>query len=214
MKQFSHKAFIVSLLVPTLAVNALLINTSTHLLERTESVCVINDNLQRTINVLESNSSDDLFFFGDESWKPSYIPLYNIALSDELQQYTYIECASVGIENYYEVVLATMWQESNFNTHLISSTNDYGLMQINKINHTWLSKELGTTDFLDPYQSIKAGVHILASLLLKYGDPHKALMAYNYGEAGAQRFWDAGTYTSSYSLSVTEKQKELLQKQK
>lgn len=79
-------------------------------------------------------------------------------------------------------------------------------------NDEWLSEELGITDFLDPYQSIDAGTHIIASLLLKYQDPHKALMAYNYGEAGARSHWNRGTYTSSYSREVAGKQEQILNK--
>lgn len=43
-------------------------------------------------------------------------------------------------------------------------------------------------------------------------DPHKALMAYNYGEAGARSHWNRGTYTSSYSREVAGKQEQILNK--
>lgn len=41
---------------------------------------------------------------------------------------------------------------------------------------------------------------------------HKALMAYNYGEAGARSHWNRGTYTSSYSREVAGKQEQILNK--
>ena len=166
--------------------------------------------LQREVNRLELVVSNGAFFQGDTEWSANEVPYYNIKLSQKLQLYTYTKCADLGIAEDYELVLAMMWQESNYRPNLISSTNDYGLMQINKCNHGWLSEELGITDFLDPYQSIDAGTHIIASLLLKYEDPHKALMAYNYGEGGARSHWNRGTYTSSYSREVTEKQNILL----
>lgn len=165
--------------------------------------------LQREVNRLEIVVANGAFFESDE-WVADEIPYYNINLSQELQLYTYTKCVDLGISEYYELILAIMWQESNYTPDLISETNDYGLMQINKINHSWLSEELGLTDFLDPYQSIDAGTHIIASLLLKYEDPHKALMAYNYGEAGARSHWNRGIYTSSYSRGVAEKQDTLL----
>lgn len=176
---------------------------------RLQTVSEEKEALQREINKLEIVVANGAFFESDE-WVADEAPYYNINLSQELQRYTYTKCVDLGISEYYELVLAIMWQESNYTPDLISETNDYGLMQINKINHDWLSKELGITDFLDPYQSIDAGTHVVASLLLKYEDPHKALMAYNYGEAGARSHWNRGIYTSSYSRGVAEKQDILL----
>ncbi len=168
--------------------------------------------LQREIERLELVVDNGVFFQGNDEWKAEDVPYYDIPLSQELQLYTYTKCADLGIENYYELVLAMMWQESDFKPDTISKTKDYGLMQINICNHEWLSEELGITDFLDPYQSIDAGTHIIASLLLKYQDPHKALMAYNYGEAEARSHWNRGTYTSSYSREVAGKQEQILNK--
>lgn len=167
--------------------------------------------IQREVERLEQVVTNGAFFESDE-WVADEVPYYDIPLSLDLQLYTYNRCVDLGISGYYELVLAMMWQESNFNPELISTTNDYGLMQINKCNHDWLSEELGITDFLEPYQSIDAGTHIFASLLLKYADPHKALMAYNFGEAGARKHWDRGTYTSSYSRAISEKQEQVLNK--
>ena len=166
--------------------------------------------LQREIERLELVVENGAFFQGATEWSVNEVPYYDINLSQELQLYTYTKCADLGIAEDYELVLAMMWQESSYRPNLISGTNDYGLMQINKCNHDWLSEELDITDFLDPYQSIDAGTHIIASLLMKYEDPHKALMAYNYGEAGARSHWNSGTYTSSYSREVIEKQNILL----
>ena len=168
--------------------------------------------LQREIERLELVVENGTFFQGNDEWQAEDVPYYDIPLSKELQLYTYTKCEDLGIGNYYELVLAMMWQESDFKPDTISKTNDYGIMQINICNHEWLSEELGITDFLDPYQNIDAGTHIIASLLLKYQDPHKALMAYNYGEAGAQSYWNRGTYTSSYSREVAGKQEQILNK--
>ncbi len=143
-------------------------------------------------------------------WTPKQISYYNIPLSYDLQYYTYIRCNELNILEYYEVVLAIMWQESNFTATVISKTDDYGIMQINTVNHEWLSKKLGIDDFLDPYQNIDAGTYIFAYLILKYKDPHKALMAYNYGEAGAKQCWDRNVYTSKYSRNVMIKTEKIL----
>lgn len=137
--------------------------------------------------------------------------IYDIPLSEELQEYTYRVCVDYDIPEYYELVLAMMWKESGFTVDVISKTSDYGLMQINKSNHTWISNLLGTTDFLDAKQNIQAGVYLISGLLTKYGDVHKALMCYNYGEGGAMSCWSEGTYQSSYSQAVVYRWELILQ---
>lgn len=131
--------------------------------------------------------------------------IYNIDLSEDLQEYTYNMCLNYGIVDHYEIVLAMMWQESNYRADLISSTNDYGIMQINKCNHEWLSETLGITDFLDAKQNINAGTYIISKLLHKYDNEHEALMAYNMGEGGAARCWEQGIYSSHYSRAIMSK---------
>lgn len=129
--------------------------------------------------------------------------IYDIPLSRKLQNYTFYLCKENGLD--YEMLLAIMDQESDYRERVISKTNDYGIMQINKTNHGWLEKELGITDFLDPEQNIRAGVRMIAGLTGKYQDPHQVLMAYNLGDAGAKRLWDQGKTTSEYSRSIMAK---------
>lgn len=151
-------------------------------------------------------SNEKLRLFVDDTEvraaEPTY---YDIPLSKDLQLYTYNRCVEYGIPEHYELVLAMMWQESNYTPDIISATDDYGIMQINACNHEWLSDLLGTTNLLDVYQNIDAGTYIISKMLLKYGDEHKALMAYNMGENGAALNWDAGIYTSSYSRGIIAK---------
>lgn len=131
-------------------------------------------------------------------------PLYDIALSEELQQYTYDTCLVYGIEDYYEVVLAIMWKESTFNPDAVSNGN-YGLMQINQVNHSRLVDTLGIDDVLNPKDNIECGVYMLSTLIKDYDDIHLALMAYNMGEGGAAEQWSRGNYTSYYSRDVIAK---------
>ena len=133
--------------------------------------------------------------------------IYDIPLTKELQEYTFNLCKENNLD--YEFTLAVMEQESDYQEKAISKTNDYGIMQINKINHEWLSEKLGIDDFLDAEQNILAGVKMLSDLITKYEDPHKALMAYNAGEAGAKKHWDKGTTTSGYSREVMTRTEEL-----
>ena len=128
---------------------------------------------------------------------PTYL---DIPLSYELQDYT------IGLSEEFcvphDLIFSMMFHESAFRANIISSTNDYGIMQINRINHRWLTNEHGITNFLCVEQSILSGIIIISSLIEKYEDLHKALMAYNMGEAGARRHWNQGTYTSTYSRKI------------
>ena len=155
-------------------------------------------------------SNDKLRLFVDDTEvraaEPTY---YDIPLSKDLQLYTYNKCVEYGVPEHYELVLAIMWQESNYTADLISSTDDYGIMQINPCNHSWLVDLLGPTDFLDASDNINAGVYVISKLLIKYGDEHKALMAYNMGEHGASLNWQAGNYTSNYSRGVVAKREAI-----
>lgn len=156
------------------------------------------------------HSNDKLRLFVDDTEvraaEPTY---YHIPLSKDLQLYTYNKCVEYGIPEYHELVLAMMWQESNYTTNLISSTDDYGIMQINSCNHAWLVDLFGPIDFLDARDNINAGVYIISKLLIKYGDVHKALMAYNMGEHGASLNWQTGNYTSNYSRGVMAKREAI-----
>ena len=139
----------------------------------------------------------------EETPTPTY---YDIPLSHEIQDYIFERCEEDNVP--VPLVIALIDKESNFTARTISGTNDYGLMQINAVNHEWLSETYGVSDFLDPYDNIYCGVKIIAYYLEKYGDVHKSLMAYNFGEGGAMKVWNRGIYTSEYSRSVVEKMEE------
>ena len=133
--------------------------------------------------------------------QPSY---YDVPLSHELQDVVFREAERWGVPP--ALLLAMMDQESDYRTDIISSTDDYGIMQINAINHPRLREELGITDFMDPEQSITCGAYMIGELLDKYdGDLHHALTAYNRGEGGASKYFrNNGTYETTYSLSIEE----------
>lgn len=142
------------------------------------------------------------------------IPVYDIPLSVELQEYTYQRCEALGLVAPgidYPTVLALMGKESEYTADAVSATGDYGLMQINTINHDWLREELGITDFLDAKQSIDAGTEMLTQLSAKYSDPHKVLMAYNMGEGGASKLWAQGITSSEYSRDIMARRAEILE---
>lgn len=131
---------------------------------------------------------------------------YNVPLDMDLQDYIREECIDAGLD--MKLVLAIMKVESDFNPELTSSTDDFGLMQVNKINFEEVERELGLTNMLDPYQGAKAGIFLLSQLKWNESE-HQMLMAYNIGVAGAQRLWKQGIYETDYSKKVL-KAKELI----
>ena len=129
------------------------------------------------------------------------------ALSPELQKIMQEKCEVYGVP--YALALALADQETRFDPDAVSGTNDYGLMQINKINFEWL-RERGI-DPLTYEGNIEAGVLILSKAINRYGDYGLALMAYNCGDTGAKRRWDAGTYSTKYSREVLERYNKWVQ---
>lgn len=120
-------------------------------------------------------------------------------LEYSLQDFLYDTCVSYGVEKYYELFLALMFKESSYHADSVSSSDDYGLMQINICNHSTLKELLGVTDFLDPEDSIRCGVYMLSDFLKKYDSIAMALMAYNMGPNGAKRYWEDGIYSTQYT---------------
>ncbi|MDR0820910.1 MAG: transglycosylase SLT domain-containing protein [Oscillospiraceae bacterium] len=141
----------------------------------------------------------------------SEVFLYDVPLSDSLQRYIYEICADEGVP--VTMVLAMIEHESGFNPEVVSSTDDYGLMQINAINHERLEDKYRCANMTDPYQNIFCGVSIIGSYLERYeGDYTKALMAYNMGDYGARKAWDSGITSTRYSeriLSLMAKYEEV-----
>lgn len=106
------------------------------------------------------------------------------------------------------LVAAVAEQESSFRADAISAGGDYGLMQINAINHSWLEAELGIENWLDASQNAKAGCYLLATYLGKGYTLTQTLMAYNMGERGAREAWEDGKTESSYTQGVLQKMKK------
>ena len=134
--------------------------------------------------------------------------VFDVPLSEELQEFIQERCEEYSLP--CSLVYAVIERESSYRADVVSKTSDYGLMQINAINHETLSETLGLTDFLDPEQNVTAGIYMLGNYWEKYGgNARKALMAYNLGETGAKRRWNNGEYTTSYAESILEIQNRI-----
>lgn len=130
------------------------------------------------------------------------VTYYNVPLSHGLQRYIYEVCADEGVP--VSLIIAMIDHESRFSPEAVSVTNDYGLMQINAINHEWLEEQYRAADMLDPYQNVFCGIKLIARYIEKYEDYGKALMAYNMGDYGARKAWESGVTSTSYSTAVLE----------
>lgn len=136
----------------------------------------------------------------------------DVGLDKVMQDFIFVEAGEAAVD--YELVIAVIMHESRCDPGVVSETNDYGLMQINKINHAWLAEQYGLTDMLDPRQNIIAGITILAQQSAHADGTeagyHKMLMAYNMGATGAARAWAQGIYTTAYSRAVMQIRADLL----
>lgn len=126
----------------------------------------------------------------------------------------YIE--KVAKENNYDsrMLKAIIQVESNWDPTKVSSTGDYGLCQINKINHAYVYSQLkhkyGKQDLFNPYYSIDAMIVILnrermyfKATYNKEPDIQHLLTAYNKGFGGLKRLmWKNGH--SDYSQKVID----------
>ena len=161
--------------------------------------------------ITKENDEEDKTYEIMETPKEESIPEYNIPLDEDIQKYLYDKCKEYNVP--YDLTLGVIKVESNFNPSLIhknsNGSRDYGLFQINTINHKWLSEELGITDFLNPYQNIDAGVYMLSQLIQKYDNEHIVLMSYNMGERATKNLTSRGIDSSRYSRKVIAIKEEL-----
>lgn len=139
-----------------------------------------------------------------ESELPVYdeTPYIEIPLSHALQRYICEICAEEEVP--VALIYALIEEESKFNPEIVSATDDYGLMQINKINFGWLEEKYRATDMLNPYQNVFCGIKIIGSQLKRYdNDIVRALMAYGMGDYGAKKAWESGI-TSTWHTEQTQ----------
>lgn len=195
----SKKDMIISALIAILVLIALILNGGVTINneEPTTEVVTEAQPLYGTVEYVSAVPTEE-WVVGDIDFQP-----IDCSLDVEIQEFIYYLAYGYNIDFYF--IMAVIEHESDYRADLISKTNDYGLMQINKCNHEWLSQALGITDFLDPYQNVMAGTYKFYILFEKYqGDTAKVLMAYNMGNTGAKRLWDKGIYETKYSREIMQ----------
>lgn len=175
------------------------------------SIMIKKSEAEVQTEILDYEQYDGRIFTGEMSqdWGNGNLDFValDVPLDKNLQEFIFY--LSAGYNMDFTFIMAVIQQESQYNANAVSKSNDYGLMQINEVSHPYITETLGVTDFLDPYENVRAGMFILRKLFEKYETPEKVLMAYNIGETGAGILWKQGIFETNYSKSVLQIQQEM-----
>ena len=129
----------------------------------------------------------------------------SVPFTAKFQRWIDSKCNDYGIST--NVVMGVIWKESNFTIRAMGDNGEaYGLMQIQKKWHSGRMSKVGATNLLNCYDNVHVGINFLAELYkANGGNWHKTLMAYNGGQAYADRRVKSGLYSSEYSRKVMDK---------
>lgn len=127
-------------------------------------------------------------------------PCYNVPLNKELQAVVHNRCAEFGLDE--GMVYAVIKTESEFKN--VVKNDDYGLMQINEINHDALLSAVGKSDVMDEETNILMGTYLLRQLYQHWterglsGEELRVavLSSYNRGISGYEENGVARGYVS------------------
>ena len=146
---------------------------------------------------------------------------YDIPLTYEQQKFVADISEEFGLS--FELIISMMKIESNYQTDLISETNDFGIMQLNSKNHEFFAKLSGleTYDVMDFYDNVTMAINYLAYLrdnLIKQGITNQEdliiylLNSYNMGEMGFKKYIKrTGLLTRVYDQRILEYKGQLEQ---
>lgn len=137
------------------------------------------------------------------------IPIYDIPMSPELQEYTYELCEYYCLP--YELVLGVIHTESRF-IETANSGSSQGIMQISRGTGNWVSEQVGIRDFdpYDPKQNIAVGVWYLDYLRSYWREQgclnqdvfSLMLISYNRGITGCKNYVEKYGIENGYVTKV------------
>ena len=137
-------------------------------------------------------------------------PTYNlcdIPLDAELQIWVFDYCKDKKLNPY--LIFAMCERESQYKADAVGdSGRSLGIMQIQEQWHQERMDRLGCTDLLNPYQNVTVGIDLLIDLYSKCNDTAWVLMAYNGGEAYANRNYNADNI-SEYARYIMTRAEEM-----
>ena len=121
-------------------------------------------------------------------------------LSKKTQREIFHICEDAALS--FELVMSLIYEESGWDPGCISDNGEsVGLMQVQEKWHAELMDKTGCTDLTDPVQNVRVGSALLKRHFRTYQDPAWALMAYNGGQAYADRMIKAKK-TSAYAERI------------
>ena len=121
-------------------------------------------------------------------------------LSKKIQREIFHICEDAALS--FELIMSLICEESGWDPECVSDDGEsVGLMQIQEKWHAELMDKTGCSDLTDPIQNVRVGTELLKRHFRTYQDPAWALMAYNGGQAYADRMIDQNK-TSAYAERI------------
>lgn len=118
-----------------------------------------------------------------ERWRSGYYK--SVPLTTEDQDALHAACDENGIE--FNLALAVIFVETNFQNLHGDGGKAYGYMQIQERFHRERMDRLGVTDLMDAESNFRVGCDILNELITAYGITG-GLTAYNTGHSGSSAY--------------------------
>ena len=128
-----------------------------------------------------------------------------VPLSWEYQDYMRTYCHLYGCPYPLALAVADWETRGRFNMDAVGPAGEVGIFQLNPGPDGTYHAELEAATGLDPATpegNIAGGCYLLGKFLARYEDTTMALMAYNMGQAGARKAWDAGITSTEYTDAV------------
>lgn len=128
-----------------------------------------------------------------------------VPLSWEYQDYMRTYCRLYGCS--YPLALAVAELESDFDMESVGQAGEVGIFQLHPGPDGAYHEALEASTGLDPATpegNIAGGCWLLGKYLAEYEDVTMAAMAYNMGQARAEKAWKAGIVSTGYSEAVLE----------
>jgi soluble lytic murein transglycosylase-like protein len=133
--------------------------------------------------------------------------LKEMSVKTDIQSNIYNYILTVAIENNYrpEMLFGIIETESEWKLNLVSSTNDYGLCQINQSNLKYykplIINKYGSFDVFNPYMNIDMMIMNLNEFRYLYqkkfnSDPTEASLLLAYNSGNIRQNYSGNTYTN------------------
>lgn len=145
----------------------------------------------------QSLKSNEFYYYS--TFEVDGVTYYPGEMTQEEQLHTFNMCQEYGLE--YETVLALIGAESRWSRDAVSTSGCIGYGQISYRVHKETMKNKGL-DVYNSLNNIEFTCYLLASKMSVYGDYKKALMAYRYGNEGANQYFKKGIYENEYVRQI------------